>query len=61
MERQTAEPMAVLPRPDAGVYHLRVRAIDADGFAGPFGAAQSIEIEGSPWRFAPLLLLLFAL
>ena len=61
VEGQTAEPMAVLPRPDAGVYHLRVKAIDADGFSGPFGAAQSIEIEGSPWRFAPLLLLLFAL
>lgn len=61
VERQTAEPMAVLPTPEPGVYHLRVKAIDADGFAGPFGAAQSIEIEGSLWRFAPLLLLLFAL
>jgi hypothetical protein len=30
------------------VYHLRVRTIDANGFEGPYGGAQQVEV---PRRF----------
>ncbi|CAH1905933.1 putative peptidoglycan binding protein [Candidatus Nitrotoga sp. HW29] len=29
---------------EPGIYYLRVKTIDADGFAGPFGSAQRIEV-----------------
>ncbi len=58
---QTAEPEAVLPRPDAGLYYARVRAVDAQGTTGPYGGVQQIEIPRSRWWLlipAGLLLLL---
>jgi hypothetical protein len=33
-----------IPRPDAGSYFIRVKAIDPDGYAGAFSATQKIEI-----------------
>jgi hypothetical protein len=42
-------PEAVLARPGAGVYFVRVRAADADGFAGPYGVTQQFEIPRSRW------------
>ncbi|RFC37549.1 MAG: FecR family protein [Candidatus Nitrotoga sp. LAW] len=30
--------------PQPGIYYLRVKTIDADGFAGPFGPVQQIEV-----------------
>ena len=44
-----AEPQLLLRDPPSGVYFLRVKTIDADGFAGPFGQAQQIEVPSSPW------------
>ena len=38
--RQLAEPKANIVRPPQGVYYVRVRATDADGFVGPFTAPQ---------------------
>ena len=50
----------LLAEPAPGVYHVRVRAIAADGRGGPFGAAQTIEVPRSWWWLwlLPLLLLL---
>ncbi len=50
----------LLPEPEPGSYHLRVRGVAADGRAGDFGAAQVAEISGSRWWLwlLPLLLLL---
>jgi predicted phage tail protein len=42
------EPEAVILDPQPGVYHLRVRTIDANGFEGPYGGAQQVEV---PRRF----------
>ena len=42
------EPEAVILDPQPGVYHLRVRTIDANGFEGPYGGAQQVEV---PQRF----------
>lgn len=63
LQQQTsAEHQITLAKPPAGLYFLRVRSIDADGFVGPFGGTQQIEIPRSPWWLAaPLLLLLLAL
>ena len=58
-DKAIAEPVVVLAKPEPGVYYLRVKTIDADGFAGPFGAAQQFEIKGTPlWHYLPLVLLL---
>lgn len=57
----TTEPMARIPRPPGGTYHLRVRSIYPDGFEAPFGKPQTIEVPSShkPWWLAlPLLLFL---
>jgi len=46
---------AVMTDPAAGTYYLRVRTIDADGFVGPFGGWQQLDV---PRRFQAWLLLL---
>ena len=38
--RQVAEPKASIVRPPQGIYYVRIRSTDADGFVGPFTAAQ---------------------
>lgn len=50
----------LLPKPEPGTYHLRVRSVAPDGRAGDFGTAQVAEISGSRWWLwlLPLLLLL---
>lgn len=50
----------LLADPEPGEYHVRVRAIAADGRSGPFGAAQVVEVPRSLWWLwlLPLLLLL---
>jgi hypothetical protein len=57
---ETREPEAVLPRPAPGRYFVRVRSIDADGMAGPYGGAQQVNVPHSRWWWllpAGLLLL----
>lgn len=49
---------AVLDRPGAGTYHVRVRTIDPDGYAGPYGGASELRIPPSRWwLLAPVLML----
>jgi hypothetical protein len=51
-----------LPTPPPGTYHLRLRTLDADGFAGPYGATQQIDVPRSwGWWLIPASLLLLAL
>jgi hypothetical protein len=52
-----------LPRPARGRYYLRVQTLDVDGYAGPFGAVQRLDVPGKnqPWwllLLTPLLVLL---
>ena len=52
------EPMMTLPKPDPGVYFVRVQATDPDGYVGPYTAAQRFEIlpvPPSPWLLLLLL------
>jgi hypothetical protein len=44
LERQVGEPAIEFARPAPGVYHLRYRAIDADGYVGPFIAPQLLPL-----------------
>jgi hypothetical protein len=37
-----------VPRPPDGVYYLRVRALDADAVAGPYGPVQQIDVATPP-------------
>lgn len=62
VDATTDAPQAVLGKLAAGRYHLRVQTIDADGYAGPFGPAQRIDVPRSAgWLLLPPLLLLFLL
>ena len=61
LDQQTTQPRVKILRPDSGAYFVRVRTIDPDGFSGPFGKPQEIDIpmEGLYWWL--LLLPLLAL
>lgn len=54
-QRRISEPHASLPRPAQGVYHLRIRATDADGTIGPFSAAVRVEVPKKPEKPACLV------
>jgi hypothetical protein len=60
LDRRTEEPKLSMPKPDPGTYYLRIRTIDADGFLGPYGSPQEIDVPHSPYWWL-LLLPLFAL
>ena len=60
-DETTDATQTVLRDPAPGTYYLRASTVEADGFAGPFGAAQQIEVPRSPWWWlvpGSLLLLL---
>ena len=44
-EHTLDEPQLSLPRPAPGSYWLRVRVLEADGFEGEFGEAQSFDVQ----------------
>ncbi len=44
-----------LPRPPAGIYYMRVRATDPDGYVGVYTTPQRIEVPASPWWLLLLL------
>ncbi|MEQ1582782.1 MAG: FecR domain-containing protein [Candidatus Nitrotoga sp.] len=52
-----------IDNPQPGIYYLRVKTIDADGFAGPFGSVQQIEVptKTNYWWLLLLPLVLFVL
>ncbi len=60
VDQAVAEPRIDLPRPRGGRYFLRIRIVEADGFAGPYGEPQQITVPHSRWwllLLAPLALL----
>lgn len=51
--QRIGEPALTIPAPDAGVYALRVRAIDPDGVASPWSAVQTLSHHYVlPWRLS---------
>ena len=60
---KTANAKLSFPTPDGGTYYVRIRTIDPDGFIGPFGTPQSIDVPHSPywWLLSLTLFALFAI
>ena len=60
VDQVVSEPQLAFPRPAGGLYYMRARTLDADGFAGPFGAVQKIDVPATRhWLYLlPLLLLI---
>jgi hypothetical protein len=56
LDRTTGDDSAVLPTPQPGVYFVRAKTIDADGFEGAFGSTQQIEVPRPPGKWWLLLL-----
>jgi hypothetical protein len=46
---QVERPQWLLRQPAAGRYHVRVRTTDADGFTGPWGELQQVNVPRSRW------------
>ena len=61
-DERTGDTQWLLRSPAPGSYYVRTQAIDADGFAGPFGQPQLVDVPttGSSWWWLliPVLLLL---
>ena len=47
-EATLSEPKIELQRPAGGAIYIRVKAIDSDGYEGPYGTAQEIQIASNP-------------
>jgi hypothetical protein len=60
LDVNTAATELLLPKPEPGRYHVRLRTVTPDGRSGSFGSAQVVEVPGGyGWLwFLPLLLLL---
>ena len=43
---RTEQPRHHVSAPPPDTYFMRIRTIDKDGVAGPFGRTQSIEVKG---------------
>jgi len=46
---RTTEASIALVKPSPGTYYMRVRTLDADGYAGPYGGTQQTEVPASRW------------
>lgn len=57
----TDQPRQRIDRPDAGEYFMRIRTIEPDGFPGPYGKTQMIEVPRKGLYWILLVLPLFAL
>jgi hypothetical protein len=49
LDLRTDATQAMLPKPPPGVYFLRARTLDADGFVGEWGTTQQVEVPRSRW------------
>lgn len=62
-DTEVSEPRLSMTRPEGGTYFIRIKAIDNDGFAGPFGQAQQIEVPNPApaWMLFMLIPILLGL
>lgn len=60
LDAETTEPQYALKDLQAGTYHVRVLSVGKDGYAGPWGAAQTFVVPETPapehWRALLILL-----
>ena len=60
-EKRLDNPEITIDKPsEASIYFMRFRAIDPDGFVGPYSSTQTIEVKPTKW-YALFLLLAFLL
>lgn len=58
LSQEVNEARAVLPKPDAGDYWLRVRGMDAEGTTGPYSRPVAVRVEATaPWWMLLFLLI----
>lgn len=56
---QVSEPQLTVSRPESGIHYLRMRSIDADGYVGPYGPVQRIDVPPvSYWPYGAVIFLL---
>ena len=59
---RVSEPQLTIARPESGFHFLRVRTVDADGYIGPYGPTQRIDIPpASYWPLGVLTILVLIL
>lgn len=57
-----SEPQLTLPRPESGFHYLRMRTIEADGYVGPYGPVQRIDVPlAGYWSYGMVILLTLVL
>ena len=57
-EESTAASQLTIAKPDSGTYYLRIKTIESDGFQGPWGKPQAVEVPfGISYWFMLLMLL----
>lgn len=61
VDKHLSAPTVEIERPEGGEYFIRVSAAYPDGFVGPFGKPQIIDVPGSSYYWWLLTLLPFAL
>ena len=58
-DESTTASQVTIAKPDSGTYYLRIKTIESDGFQGPWGSPQAIEVPfGISYWFMLLLMLL---
>ncbi len=59
---EVSEPQLTIPRPESGFHYLRMRSIDTDGYVGPYGPVQRIDVPpASYWPVGVVVLLTLVL
>ncbi len=64
VDQRVSEPQLTIARPESGFHYLRMRTVDADGYLGPYGPTQRIDIPPEsywPLGFVVILGLILAL
>lgn len=57
-EESTAASQLTIAKPDSGTYYLRIKTIESDGFQGPWGKPQAVDVPfGISYWFMLLMLL----
>jgi hypothetical protein len=58
VDRRVSQPELSITRPESGFHYLRMRTVDADGYLGPYGPTQRIDMPPeSYWPFGILIIL----
>ena len=55
---EVSEPQLTIPRPESGFHYLRMRSVEADGYVGPYGPVQRIDVPPASYWPAGVVVLL---